>query len=118
MRIAISRERKCIGLHEPMMRSVLLIASLLASTGCVQKIAASRVRSALVDAGLSERVSDCMAARMVDRLTISQLRRLEALKGEKRSVFDYIAAVRRVGDPEAIEVTASSAALCASGLAR
>ena len=38
-------------------------------------------------------------------------------KGEKRSLFDYVSAVRRVGDAQAIEVTASSAALCAVGLA-
>ena len=43
--------------------------------------------------------------------------KLKALKGEKRSLWNYVGAVRRVGDAEAIEVTASSAALCASGLA-
>jgi hypothetical protein len=59
-----------------------------------------------------------MAHRMVDRLTIKQLRKLEALRGEKRSVADYVVAVRRVGDAEVLGVTASSAALCATGLAR
>lgn len=86
--------------------------------GCVQKIAESRVRSALTGAGLSERNADCMAHRMVDRLTISQLRKLEALRGDHRSLEAYVLAVRRVGDAEAIGVTASSAALCATGLAR
>jgi hypothetical protein len=97
---------------------VFLLTLLLASTGCAQKIAEHRVRSALLDAGLSERNSDCMAHRMVDRLTIHQLRKLEALQGEKRSLADYVLAVRRVGDPEVIGVTASSAALCTTGLAR
>jgi hypothetical protein len=59
-----------------------------------------------------------MAHRMVRKLTIHQLHELEALKGEKRSVADYVIAVRRVGDPEVIGVTASSAALCATGFAR
>ena len=101
------------------MRYVLaLVAGALALSGCVERIAESRVRSALVDAGLSQRNADCMAHRMVDRLTISQLRKLEALQGEKRGLFDYVAAVERVGDGKVISVTASSAALCASGLAR
>ena len=88
------------------------------SAGCVQKIAEHRVRGALVEAGLSQRDADCMAGRMVDQLTIAQLRKLEALQGEKRSVLDYVLAVRRMGDAEVIGVTASSAALCTSGLAR
>jgi len=101
------------------LRRWLLLASVLAvAVGCVSKIAESRVRSALVDAGLSDRNADCMAHRMVDRLTISQLRKLEALQGEKRSLADYVIAVRRVGDAEVIGVTASSAALCTTGLAR
>lgn len=95
------------------------IAGLLLG-GCVQKIAESRVRSALVEAGLSQHNADCMARRMVDRLSIGQLRKLEVLKGQDRaklSLPQYIALVRKVGDAEVIAVTTSSAALCASGLA-
>lgn len=101
--------------------AVLLIAAAalpLGLAGCVEKIAEHKVRAALVDAGLSPSLSDCMARQMVDRLTISQLRKLQALQGEKRSVMDYVAAVRRVGDPEVFEVTAAAAAVCATGLAR
>lgn len=102
-----------------MIRAVVLgIAGLAVITGCVQKIAENRVRSALVGAGLSESNADCMAHRMVDRLTIDQLRKLEALQGDKRSLADYVLAVRRVGDAEVIGVTASSAALCATGIVR
>lgn len=100
------------------MRRAVLVALLLAASGCVGKIAESRVRSALVEAGLSQTNADCMARRMVDRLTIGQLRKLEALRGEKRSTADYVAAVRKVGDAEVIAVAASSAAFCATGLAR
>ena len=82
------------------------------------KLAYGRVKTALLDAGLSERNSACMADRMTDRLSIAQLRKLKGLKGEKRSLMDYVSAVRRVGDVEAIEVTASSAALCTTGLIR
>ena len=105
------------------MRAALpLLILMLATGGCVQKIAESRVRSALVDAGLSDKNASCMAGRMVDRLTIGQLRKLEALKaraGERErplTVGEYLERVRRVGDSEVIAVTASSAGLCAVGL--
>lgn len=95
---------------------VLLIIALAACSP--SKLAYGRVKSALLDAGLSERNSACMADRMTDKLTLAQLQKLERLKGEKRSLMDYVSAVRRVGDVDAIEVTASSAALCATGLIR
>ena len=100
-----------------MIRLVLPVLTVVASTGCSQ-VAEGRVRSALIDAGLSEKDADCMAGRMVDRLSIAQLRKLEALEGEKQSLQDYIDAVARVGDAEALAVTASSAALCTTGVAR
>jgi len=81
------------------------------------KLAYGQVKSAMVEAGMSEANAACMANRMTDRLSLIQLNKLRKLKSEKRTLFDYVAAVRKVGDAEAIEVTASSAALCASGLA-
>ena len=104
------------------MRIAAPLIALLLLSGCVQKIAESRVRLALVDAGLSSKNADCMAGRMVDRLTIAQLRKLEALKakaGERErpvTISEYLERVRRVGDSEVIAVTASSAGLCAVGL--
>ena len=82
------------------------------------KLAYGQVKSAMMDAGLSEANSACMATRMTDRLSLVQLNKLKQLKGEKRGLADYVSAVRRVGDAEALQVTASSAALCATGLAR
>ena len=99
------------------MRIAGSILAALALTGCVAKLAEGRVKSALVDAGLSEPNADCMAERMTDRLSLSQLRKLEALRGAKRTVWDYVSAVRKVGDAEVLSVTTSAAALCASGLA-
>ena len=104
------------------MRLALIAVAALAMSGCVQKIAESRVRSALVEAGLSDKNADCMAARMVDRLTIGQLKKLEELRaraGERErpiTIGEYLERVRRVGDSEVIAVTASSAGLCAVGL--
>ncbi|WP_292927478.1 hypothetical protein [Novosphingobium sp. PASSN1] len=86
--------------------------------GCTPaKLAEGRVRSALMDAGLSQPNAACMAERMTDRLTLGQLRKLQALQSPKRSIADYVMTVRRVGDRELIEVTVGSALLCASGLA-
>jgi hypothetical protein len=99
-------------------RLLLPLATIALLSGCVEKVAKHRVRAALVQAGLSEGNAECMAQRMVDHLTISQLRKLEALQGEKRSIADYVAAVQRVNDAEVLAVTASSAALCATGLVR
>ena len=99
-------------------RLLLQVAIVLTSAACGETIAQSRVQTALLDAGLAAANADCMAERMVDRLSIAQLRKLQKLRGEKRSLGDYVNAVRRVGDAEALAVTASSAALCGTGLAR
>jgi len=97
---------------------IALGLGLVALTACSpSKLAYGQVKSAMLDAGLSEANSACMAERLTDRLSLVQLNKLKQLKGEKRSLADYAVAVRRVGDAEAIKVTASSAALCASGLA-
>ena len=101
------------------MRTIAIVLALGALAACSpSKLAYGQVKSAMMDAGLSEANSACMAERMTDRLTLGQLQKLKQLKGEKRGLMDYVAAVRRVGDTQAIEVTASSAALCATGLAR
>lgn len=99
-----------------------MVIALAIRTGAVDSFVEWRVKSALIDAGLSEKRATCMAQRMVDRLSIMQLRKLENMDAqdgepaEPTGVGDYIARVRRVGDTEVIAVTASSAALCATGL--
>jgi hypothetical protein len=96
---------------------ILAIALALTMAGCVSKLAESRVRSALVDAGLPQPIAACMAERMTDRLSIAQLKKLQVLQSPKRSLADYVFAVRRLNDSELLSVTAGSAALCATGLA-
>ena len=68
---------------------VLLPLTTAGLPGCVSAIAESRVRGALLEAGLSERNADCMAGRMVDRLSVAQLRKLEALQGERRTLAGH-----------------------------
>ena len=100
------------------MRQLAFVTILAVAACSPSKLAYGQVKSAMVDAGLSEANSACMAERMTDRLSLGQLQKLKQLKGEKRSLGDYVSAVRRVGDAEALAVTASSAALCGTGLAR
>lgn len=98
------------------MKAIVLSVALLATCG-PSKLAYGQVKGALVDAGLSEETSGCMATRMTDKLSLKQLIKLRKLKGANRSLSEFVEAVRKVGDAEALQVTASSAALCASGLA-
>ena len=100
------------------MRFVAVLTMLAIAACTPSKLAYGSVKSAMTEAGLSDANAACMATRMTDRLTLVQLNKLKKLKGEKQSLSDYVAAVRRVGDAEALSVTASSAALCTSGLAK
>ena len=105
-----------------MRKGAVALGATLILSGCIEQIAESRVEAALLRAGLSERNAGCMAERMVDRLSIGQLRKLEALRGapgepmRPRTLGQFVERVRAVGDSEVLAVTTSSAALCAVGL--
>lgn len=79
----------------------------------------TRLRTGLVNAGLSQSIAACMADRMVDRLSLLQLRRLGSLASLKDknagdlSLNQFLHKVRALKDPEILTVTTSSAALCA-----
>ena len=79
----------------------------------------AQLAAGLRDAGLSQRVSDCMAGRMVDRLSLLQLRRISGLSKAKssESADRFLYRLRALKDPEIVGVATSSAALCATGLA-
>ncbi|WP_313441921.1 hypothetical protein [Novosphingobium sp.] len=76
-----------------------------------------RVRSALIEAGMSDRVATCMSRRMVKRLSFPQLIRLQKLEGDKKTLGAWVRAVKAVDDSEVIVVTTTSAALCKTGIA-
>ena len=102
-----------------MVKPGLPLLMLMAIAACTpSKLAYGQVKSAMIEAGLSEPTAACMANRMTDKLSLFQLNKLKKLRGSNRSLSDFVSAVRRVDDPEAVQVTVSSAALCASGLAR
>jgi len=100
------------------MRRLLIASLLLATAGCVEEIKESRVKSALVEGGVSDQMAGCMAHQMAKKLTLAQLRSLQKVAGPKRSMTEYIDALRKHGDAEALEVTASSAAMCKLGIIR
>jgi hypothetical protein len=87
------------------------------------QIAEPRVRSALVSGGPLPGNAACMADRMTDRLTLTQRRKLEALSGQSRATLsrlslpEFVTGGEWIGDGEVLAVTASSTALCATGLA-
>ena len=96
---------------------LLAVASLSVTlSGCGEGMARARVRAALSDGGIKPEPAACMADRMVDRLTFSQLRKLEALKGVGTNPFAIAAAIKRIDDPEVVKVTLSAFALCETGL--
>ena len=86
--------------------------------GGLDRVTEGRVKIALVDNGVPENMANCMAPRMVERLSIIQLRKLERAApqdGESAiplSVQDALARIRRIDDNEAVEVTVSAAGVC------
>ena len=111
-----------------MKRILLIILAVLGIAGIVWVVTGgfgrtieSRIEGELVARGLPQPMAECMAGRMAQRLTVPQLRKLEALRAEEGeadvplTMPEFLERVRRVGDPEVIEVTATSAAVCAFG---
>lgn len=78
----------------------------------------TRLRTGLVDAGVSPPLAACMAGRMVDRLSLLQLRRMSDLPDarEAQSIDQFLRSVRALRDPEILTVTTAAAARCAVGL--
>lgn len=89
----------------------LLIALALLSACAVPE---GRLRGGLVNAGLTRPLAACMAERMVDRLSLMQLRRVGDLPRvrEALSVAEFLHRVRALGDAEVLAVSTSSAAVC------
>ncbi len=79
----------------------------------------TRVRDGLVRAGLAPDTAACVADRMVDRLSLTQLARLGDLPKARSepSLDGFLHRVRGLGDAEVVGVVTSSTALCGTGLA-
>ena len=99
------------------MRLILIALPLLALSACATP--ESRVRSALLSAGLSKPVSTCMAQRMVDRLSLGQLQKLSRLADlrDRRigdlTIGEFVRKTRALGDPEIFAVVTTAGLGCA-----
>ena len=100
------------------MKRIALVGILsLALSACATP--ETRVRTALMDAGLSQPIAGCMADRMVDRLSLIQLNKLKGLKKlrgqdmRKITVEEFLRRTRALQDPEIVGVTTSSGLICA-----
>jgi hypothetical protein len=93
---------------------LLLVAALTLFSSCA--VPEARLRAGLVNAGLSEPMAACMAERMVDRLSLTQLRRIGDLPyaREGRNVRGLLHRVRALRDPEILTVTSAAAGVCAA----
>lgn len=86
--------------------------------GMLERVTEQRVEQALLDNGVPANMSECMAPRLVDRLSIAQLRKLERLapeEGENRvplSTGEAMARIRRVDDRDAVEQVVRVAGGC------
>ncbi len=99
------------------MKRLAAVAAVLALSACATP--ETRVRTALMDAGLSQPIAACMADRMVDRLSLIQLNRLSGLKKlrekdvRKLSIDEFLRRTRSLQDPEILSVVTSSGLICA-----
>jgi type IV pilus biogenesis protein CpaD/CtpE len=100
-----------------MKRIALVSMALLALSACATP--ETRVRTALMDAGLSQPMAACMADRMIDRLSLIQLNKLNGLKKlrgqdmRKVTVEEFLRRTRALQDPEILGVATSSGLICA-----
>lgn len=99
------------------MKRVVALAAVLSLAACATP--ETRVRTALLDAGLPPPIAGCMADRMVDRLSLIQLNKLSGLKKLRQSnmrslrVDEFLRRTRSLQDPEILGVVTSSGLVCA-----
>lgn len=90
----------------------------LALAGCQTISPEARVRTKLIDAGIRPPVAGCMAERMVDRLSLAQLKRLQSLGGlgnhdvRGMSVDELVHRLRALQDPEIVSVVLKAGIGC------
>jgi hypothetical protein len=95
-----------------MKRALILLPLLASLASCAMPEA--RLRAGLVNAGLSGPMAACMAERMVDRLSLMQLRRIGDLPRARQSesIAEVLHRLRALRDPEIVAVSAAAAAAC------
>ena len=102
-----------------MKRFALAALVALPLAGCATPSPESRVRNALMDAGISPPMAGCMAERMVDRLSLVQLRQLGSLAKlphrdiGNMTIDEFLYRVRALEDPEILTVVSRAGLGCA-----
>lgn len=102
-----------------MMRTALLAGLSALALGACATSYESRIQANLMDAGLSRPMARCMAERMVDRLSTTQLRSLARLSGLREReigamrVDDFLRRTRSLVDAEVYVVMARAGLGCA-----
>jgi hypothetical protein len=101
------------------MRTKLLAVLIAATTLSACATPEARLRNGLQSAGLSRDTSTCMADRMIDKLSLIQLRRLSDLSkisdqriGQMRG-GEFWRQVRALRDPEILAITGRAGLSCA-----
>ncbi|MEP5937299.1 MAG: hypothetical protein ABJ239_03135 [Erythrobacter sp.] len=90
-------------------------------SGTLDRVTETRVDAALTDNGVPPDLANCMSGRMVERLSLNQLRKLERISPQEGEAAvpigpgQFMDRINRADDAEAIEVTAQAAAACAIG---
>lgn len=98
---------------------LVLLAAVLSLSACSTVSPEARVRERLLNAGLKPRLAGCMAERLVDRLSIAQLRslgRLGKLSGADvggMSIDEFLYRLRAIDDPEILSVVTRAGIGCA-----
>jgi hypothetical protein len=118
LRSAVARVLQPVAAHADRRAAIIVsLAGLLALAACATP--EMRVREGLIDAGLPAPLAACMAGRMVDRLSLAQLRRLQSLSKLRGSDVHSLPAdqllhkIRALEDPEILAVTGKAAFACA-----
>jgi hypothetical protein len=99
--------------------AALTLLPLLALSACATPSPEARVRTRLIEAGLSRPMASCMAERLVDRLSIQELRRLSSLGKLKdreigeMTVEQFLHHIRALGDPHIVKVVTTAGIGCA-----
>ena len=101
------------------MKRLLAIGLALAVAGCATPSPEARIRARLIEVGLSRPMASCMAERLVDRLSVGELRRLGSLVklgnrdiGEM-TVDEFIHRIRALQDPHILKVVTTAGLGCA-----
>ncbi len=101
------------------MRTKIFAACIIALSVSACATPEARLRNGLQSAGLSRDTSTCMADRMIDKLSLTQLKRLSDLSkisdqriGQMR-VGEFWRQVRALRDPEILTITTRAGLSCA-----